>query len=345
MGSDRSESRAEADAGHTGREAGDPREIPAKGWKAVALRTKQQVKHDNITILAAGVAFYLLLALAPATVAILAIYGLVADPSGVAEDINQFGATLPADARQLMTDQLRTAASSSGGKLGFGLVIGLVAAVLGASKGARSMIEAVNVAFDEEETRGFVKLRVLALTFTLGFIVMMLVGLGAITILPAIGDRLGSGGRLAASVLRWPVLAVVALAALAALYRWAPDRDDARWRWVTPGALVAAVLWLLGSALFTIYADHFGSFGKTYGALGAVVVLMLWLFLTAVVILIGAEVNAESERQTRRDTTEGEARPLGRRRAYAADTVGPDPSEEPSPKDGDEAGKPSQRRS
>ncbi len=314
----------EAPGVDTGRDAEMPQQIPAKGWKSVLFRTKQQVKEDNVTILAAGVAFYLLLALAPAMVAVLAIYGLVADPAEVAKDIDQFGATLPADARELLTDQLQSAATSSDGKLGFGLLIGLVAAVLGASKGARSMIEAVNVAFDEDETRGFVRLRLLALAFTLGFIVVMLVALGAMTLLPAIGDQLGDGGRLAASVLRWPVLTLVALVALAAIYRYAPARDEPRWRWVTPGALVAAVLWLIGSALFTLYADHFGSFGKTYGTLGAVVVLMLWLFLTAAVVLVGAEVNAEAERQTRRDTTDGPSQPLGQRQAYAADTVGPD---------------------
>lgn len=315
---------SEAAARARGRRADSPQEIPGQGWRSVLLRTKQQTKEDNVTILAAGVAFYLMLALAPALVAVLSVYGFVATPADVARHVNSFGGALPADVRSLVTTQLKSAGRASNSKLGVGLVVGLVAAMIGASKGARSLIETVNIAFDEEEHRGFMKIRLLALLFTAAGLVIMIVALGAITVLPAIGDHLGTGGRVAASVLRWPMLALIMIFALSCLYRYAPDRDNARWRWVTPGALVATVLWLLGSALFTLYADHFSSFGDTYGALGAVVVLLLWLFLTAFVILLGAELNAEAERQTEYDSTKGEDRPLGERNAYAADTVGPD---------------------
>jgi membrane protein len=309
-----------------GRTADDPREIGGRGWKAIALRTKEQFRSDNVTILAAGVAFYLLLALAPALVAVLAIYGLVADPADVGTHLQDVSAALPADMRDLLDEQLRTAASASSKKLGIGLVVGMVAAVLGASKGARSLIEAINVAYDETETRGFLRLRLLALATTLGGLVIIIVALVSLTVLPTIGDEFGSAGRLVASIARWPLLAALMGFALAAMYRFAPDRDDARWRWVTPGALAAVVIWLGGSVAFTLYADHFGSFAETYGALGAVVVLMLWLFLTAMAVLVGAEINGETERQTVRDSTVGEQEAMGRRGAYAADTVGADPS-------------------
>jgi membrane protein len=307
-----------------GRHADEPQEIGARGWKSIALRTKEQFKSDNVTILAAGVAFYLLLALAPALVAVLSIYGMVSDPADISSQIGQFSGALPADMRTLLEDQLRTAATTSSSKLGIGLVVGIAAAVLAASKGARALVQATNVAYDEEETRGFVKLRVLGLCITAGGLLVIVASLLALTVLPAVGDQLGDGGRLAASILRWPLLAAVGVIALGALYRYAPDRDDAKWEWVTPGALTAVVIWLLGSVAFTIYANQFGSFGETYGALGAVVVVMLWLFITAMAVLIGAEINGEAERQTTEDTTVGEERRLGRRDAYAADTVGSD---------------------
>jgi len=315
----------------SGRQADDPREIGGAGWKAIALRTKEQFKSDNVTILAAGVAFYLLLALAPALVAMLAVYGTISDPADVGSHLDEVSGALPADMRDLLDEQLRTAASASPSELGIGLVVGLVAAVLGASKGARSMVQALNVAYDEEESRGFLKLRLLALGITAAGLVVIVASLLALTVVPAIGERLGDGYGVVASILRWPLLAAVMATALAAIYRYAPDRNNPRWRWVTPGALAALVIWLLGSVGFTIYADRFGSFGETYGALGAVVVLMLWLFLTAMAVLVGAEVNGEAERQTTKDTTIGPPRRLGQRRAYVADTVGADPSERPEP--------------
>jgi membrane protein len=281
----------------------DPTDIGLSGWKAIALRTKEQFRSDNVTILAAGVAFYLLLALAPAMAAVLAVYGMVSDPADVSSQLDSFSGALPADMRNLLDQQLHTAAAASSSKLGLGLAIGIVAAVFAASKGARSLVQAVNIAYDEDETRGFVQLRILALAITVGFLLVIVAVLLALTVVPAVGVHFGSGGRLLASIVRWPIIILLMLAALSTLYRFAPDRDDSEWRWVTPGAITGVVIWMIGSIGFTIYADHFGSFGKTYGALGAVVVLMLWLFLTAMAVLVGAEINGEAERQAVEDTT------------------------------------------
>jgi len=313
-----------------GRQADKPTEIPAKGWKAVLKRTKLQVKQDNVSILAAGVAFFLLLALAPAMVAALSIYGLVSEPEDAARHIEEMGTALPPDARDLISQQLETATSASGGKLGLSLIISIAAALWSASKGAKSLIETINVAFDEDETRGFVKLRAMSLLFTVAFVAALLVAIGVIAVLPVLGDTLGSAGDLMVTVLRWPLLAVLMIVGLAILYRYAPDRDEPKWSWVSHGAVVATVIWLIGSGIFGLYVNRFGKFGETYGTMGAVVVLMLWLYLTAFCILIGAEMNAESERQTRRDTTGGREKPLGRRAAYAADTVGEADPKKPS---------------
>jgi membrane protein len=170
----------------------------------------------------------------------------------------------------------------------------------------------------------------MSVLFTLAFVATLLVAIGVIAVLPVLGDTLGRAGDLVVTVLRWPLLAALMIVGLAVLYRYAPDRDEPRWEWVSLGAIVATVMWLAGSALFGIYVNRFGKFGETYGTMGAVVVLMLWLYLTAFSVLVGAEINAESERQTRRDTTTGRERPLGRRAAYAADTVGEANPKKPS---------------
>ncbi len=286
------------------------------------MRTKQQMKEDNASILAAGVAFYLLLALPPSLVAVLSVYGIVSDPADVQDQVDRFDAALPKGAQRLIDAQLESAASTSNGRLGVGLVIAILIALLSASKGAKSLVDAINVAYDERETRGFVRLRLLALAFTVGGVALILTGLAVITLVPTLTDPFGSGGQLLASVVRWPLLAMAMVVALAALFRYGPDRDDPRWAWVTPGAVFAAVAWVLGSLVFALLADKFGTFNETYGTLGAVAVMLLWLYITALVIIVAAEINAELERQTYEDTTEGHEEPLGDRGAFAADTVG-----------------------
>lgn len=178
------------------------------------------------------------------------------------------------------------------------------------------------MAFDERETRSFLRLRALGLAFTLAFLVVILASVAVIAVLPALLGNLGTLGRWTFAVLRWPLLAAISMVGLAALYRYAPDRDNPRWRWVSVGAVVGTVLWLAGSAVFALYANRFGTFNETYGSLSAVVVLLLWLFLTAYAILLGAEINSEMESQTARDSTEGPRRPMGERGAHAADTLG-----------------------
>ena len=284
-----------------GRGADDPTDIPAPGWKAIALRTKEQVKSDSVSILAGGVAFYSVLAIFPAMVALLSIYGLVSDPADVTGQINDLSAGLPNEVRRLIVDQLQAVASTSGSSLTAGLVVSVLAAVWAASKGMKALMEAINVAYDEDETRGFVKVRLLAYGFTVGGVLLVVATVFAITALPALGEHLGAVGRLTASIVRWPILAAVMLLGLAVIYRFAPAREHARWQWVTPGSLVAGLLWVVGSVLFAVYVNNFGSYNETYGSIGAVVVLMLWLYLTAFVVLLGAELNGEAERQAGRE--------------------------------------------
>jgi membrane protein len=311
-------------ADERGREATKPRQIPPKGWKDIAVRVKDQVKEDNLPLLAAGLAYYAILALFPTIIAAVTLWGLVADPAELQSQINSLMAPLPQEARAAIEPVLTSATNRAGAALSIGFVVGLALALFSASGGMAGMIKGVNLAYDEPQTRKFFKLRALALVMTLGAIVVGLIALGLVVVLPALLDSLGLGpvGEFLARWLRWPVLFVVVIVALGMIYRYAPERDNPQFRWVSWGAVIATVLWLIGSGLFSLYVTNFGNYNRTYGTVAGIVILLLWLFLTGFVVLLGAEINAEMERQTRRDTTEGEERPLGQRGADAADTVG-----------------------
>jgi membrane protein len=307
-----------------GRQADRPTEIPKRGWKDILVRTWAEAKDDNVSLLAAGVGFYALLALVPALIAAVALYGLFADPTQIESQVSDLLGAAPAEVRDLVVSQLQDITQSRSSAIGLSAIIGVVVALWSASSGTKQLIGAINAAYDETETRKFFKLRGLAIMLTVGAILFLLVTVGLIAFLPSVLESVGLGdvGRTAASIARWPLLAVLFVVGLALLYRLAPDRDDPEWRWVSPGAVVATVLWIAGSALFSYYTANFGSYNETYGSLGAIVVLMLWLLLTSYSIILGAELNAEIERQTAKDSTEGRDLPLGQRDAEVADTVG-----------------------
>jgi membrane protein len=310
-----------------GEHAEAPTQIPARGWWQVVRRAFKEASADHVPMLAGGVAFFAFLAVFPALIAGLTLYGLVADPAQVAQQIESLATALPEDARPILLDQLNAVAAASNGALTTGLIISLLAALWSASSGTGNLMQAVNIAYDEDESRGFVKLRAVALALTLGALVFVLVTLTLVAVVPPLLEslQLGIVGTVVAQVVRWGLLLGLIIVALAVVYRVAPDRDAPRFSWVTTGAIVAAALWILGSVGFSLYVNNFGSYNKTYGALAGVVVLMLWLFLTSYIVLLGAEINAESERQTRRDTTTGEPVPMGQRRAVAADSVADEP--------------------
>ena len=308
-----------------GRDAEAPTEIPARGWKDVLFRVKQEVKDDELPFLAGGVAFFALIALVPALIAVVSLFGLVADPGEVQRQVADTLAGAPAEVRDLAETQLESITQSSDTGLGIGLAVGIALALWSASAGMANLISALNRVYDEQETRKFVRKRGLALLLTLGAVAAVTVAFVVVAVVPAaVADSsLGTAARWTVSILRWPALAIGFILGLAVLYRLAPDREDAGWRWLTPGALVATLLFIAGSLLFSLYTASFASYNETYGALGAVVITMLWLQLTAFAILIGAEVNAELEHQTVEDSTRGPEQPLGRRGAVVADSVGP----------------------
>jgi membrane protein len=306
-----------------GTQADSPTQIPAGGWRQVLSRALGASKEDNIPLLAAGVAFFGFLALFPAAIALVTLAGLVVDPGQITQQAQSFTAGLPPASQQVISEQLTAITQSSGGALTTGLVVSLLAALWSASSGASNLMTAVNIAYKEKETRGFLKLRGLALLLTLGTVVFLVLTLALIAVVPVVLQALPLGplGTVLAQVLRWALLVALILAGLAMLYRVAPDRNAPKLRWVGVGSVVAAVLWLLGSVGFSLYVNYFGNYNKTYGALAGVIVLLLWFFLTSYIVLLGAEINAQAEYQTGRDTTIGEPRPMGQRDAVVADSM------------------------
>lgn len=317
----RAEARAEAGRG---REAQKPAQIPGRGWLDVLRRVKQQLEEDRLSIIAAGVAFYALLAVFPSLLAVVAIYGLVADPVEIERQANAMRSMMPAQAADMLLRQLQGLIATDRGALGFGAIVGILLALWSASAGVRTLMEALNVAYDEKERRGFLRFYSTALFLTLAGIVAVIVAIGIVVAVPIVLGFLGLDSVVDAILryARWPLVAVFVMFGLAVLYRYGPSRDEPRWRWVSWGAAIATTLWLAGSAAFSLYVTRFGNYNETYGSAAAVVILLMWLLLSAYAVLIGAEINAELERQTTRDTTEGSEKPLGKRGAYAADTVG-----------------------
>jgi membrane protein len=309
-----------------GREAEAPSEIPRAGWRDILLRLKDAVREDRITLVAAGVAFYAMLALFPAMIVVVSIYGLVMDPEEIATQVRTLG-VLPGDVRSILTGQLDALARAPSGRLSLSLALGVLVALWSASAGMRALVTGVNAAYSEAETRGFVRLRGLAFVLTLGGSLVTVLALAVIVALPVAARRLPDPAGLLVSVLRWPLLAAVLIAGLAVLYRVGPSRKDARWQWLSWGSVAATGLLLVASMLCSLYASYAPAQNKTYGAFFGVIVLLFWLFLSAFAVLLGAELNAELELQTRRDTTVGPPQPLGERGAYVADHVAGSPND------------------
>lgn len=306
-----------------GREAETPEQIPSGGWKAIAQRSLGEIKSDYIVLMSAGVAFKLFLALFPAIVAAVTIWSLVSDPQTIMTQTENFTSALPGEAAEFLQSQIDNVAQSGRAALSVALITSVALALWSASGGMAGIMEGCNAAYDEVESRSFPVKRGIALVLMVGAILFLILTLSIIAVLPALLGNVGLGSvaRTTIRILQWPVLAVIVMVSLAVIYKYAPDRDHPEFRWSSWGAVIATVLWLIGSALFTVYVSNFGSFGRTYGTFAAIIIVMLWLWLTSFMILMGAEINAEMERQTVKDTTVGEPQPMGQRGADPADTT------------------------
>jgi membrane protein len=313
--------------GVPGEEAEKPTEIPPKGWLQVVKRGWAEAKADQVPLLGAGVAFFAFLALFPAVIALVTLYGLFADPSVIADQVNSLTA-LPGDVRQLIVDQVN---NQSRATLGWSAILAIALALFSASGGVNNLMTAINVAYDEEDDRNPIKKRLIALALTLGAIVFIVIMLGLVAVVPALLQGIFGDSpviRFLLSAARWVLLVVLVTVALALLYRIAPNRDAPKVRWVSVGAGVATLLWLVASIGFSVYVSTFGNYAKTYGVFAGIIVLLFWLWITSYAVLLGAEINAEAEQQTVADTTKGPAQPLGQRNAVKADST---PQDQPTP--------------
>ncbi len=310
-----------------GRHARKPSEIPTRGWRDIASRVWEELTADHVSVVSAGVAFFGLLALFPAIGALMSIAGLFMDPGAIESQLSTVASVLPEDAAAILQKQARSVASNSGTGLGLAALLGVILSLYGASKGMRTLMEGMNIAYDEEEERGFVKEYAVSFALTLVLVFGLLVALGFTIVVPALLGNLGLPDLIVTAVEwgRWPLLAIFTIFGLAILYRYGPSREDPQWRWVTWGSVIATILWIAGSIAFSIYVRNFGSYGESYGALGGVIILLTWLWLSAFIVLLGAEINSEMEHQTEHDTTTGQDLPRGERGAVKADEVGRSP--------------------
>jgi membrane protein len=307
-----------------GRDATAPTEIPAKGWKDVFWRVKSELAEDHIGLISAGVAFYALLALFPTITALMALAGLILDPSDITEQMATVAAVIPEAAAEIVLDQAVSVAGSGSAGLGFAFVFSLGLALYSASRGVASLVEGLNVAYDETETRGFFRLLATNLALTGLMVVGLIAGLIATLAVPAALSWIGlpDWAETAVGLASWVVLGLLTITGLAALYRWGPNRADAKWRWLTPGALTSAALWLIASIGFSVYVSNFSSYNESFGSMAGVIILLTWLWLSAYIVLLGAELNSEIEAQTAQDSTTGPAQPMGERGAEKADSLG-----------------------
>ncbi len=306
-----------------GRDAAAPTQIPAAGWLQVMRRVWRETASDRTSMTAASCAFFALLALFPGISVLISLYGLAFDPASIEQQLQAVRGVLPEAAFDLVAQRLHDLATRPAAQLSWSLVVGVLVALWSASAGTKALMSALNTAYEEQEKRGLVRFNLTALFFTLCGIAGVVVALGLIVGLPAVLrlELVGTGGRIAARLASYVLLLVSVVIGLALLYRFAPSRRRASWRWITPGSILAAVVWLAASILFSFYVGRFASYDATYGPLGAVVVLLVWFYISAFVVMLGAELNAELELQTGRDTTRGHERPLGRRGAFVADHV------------------------
>lgn len=308
-----------------GRYSSSPVQIPWPGWKDILWRTYQRTNDDRLLATAAGVVFFGLLAVFPAITALVSSYGLFADPSTIGANLRTLAMMLPDGSFAIVQDQIARVLAKGTTELGTTFLFGLALAVWSANAGVKAVIDALNVVYEEREKRSFIRLNLLSLAFTIGCIAALMVMVSAVVAFPLALDHLGlkPASQSIVSLARWPLMLVILLVGLGILYRFGPSRRAARWEWLSVGTLAAALLWIAGSAGLSWYLASFANYNATYGSLGAAIGLMMWMWMSAIIVLCGAELNSEIEHQTARDSTVGPAKPLGARGAVMADTVGP----------------------
>lgn len=306
-----------------GYRAEKPGEIPKKGWKNIGKRILSQLQEDHVQIVSAGVAFYFFLSLFPMIVAAISVYGLVLNPSQIQQHITELSGVLPSEAYQIIQGIMEPMLDKPSETFGWGFALSILISLWSANKGTRALFEGINIAYNEKDDRNFFKKTGLTLLFTLGGILIGLISILIVILFPAFVQWFGFSSFIESllSLGRWVLLGALIVFSISLLYKFAPHRDNPQFKWVSWGAIAGTFLWIAGSLLFSWYVQNIGSFDEMYGSFAAVIILLMWLFLTSFIVLLGAEINSEMEHQTAWDTTVGEKKPMGHREAYHADHV------------------------
>ncbi|MDQ1194343.1 YihY/virulence factor BrkB family protein [Agrobacterium sp. SORGH_AS 787] len=307
-----------------GRDAEAPQDIPAKGLRDVFWRVVKAIIADRVTLIAAGVTYFMLLSLFPALGALVALYGFVADPTAIMAHISFLAGVFPPGSFDLILDQLTSLTQQATSTRSLAFFGGLLVAIWSANSGIKALFDAMNVAYREDEKRSLVRLNLLSLGFTFCALVVAIVLIATIGILPAVLKYLwlDDWQELLARLARWPFIILVFGCGISMIYRYGPSREEAKIKWLSWGVMFSSVLWLVASVLFSFYLENFANYNATYGTLGALIGLMVWVWISVIILIVGAEINAELEHQTRKDSTTGAPKPMGERGAFVADTVG-----------------------
>lgn len=310
--------------GDRGRDAEAPQDIPAKGLRDVFWRVVKAIMADRVTLIAAGVTYFMLLSLFPALGALVALYGFVADPTAIMAHIGFLAGVFPPGSFDLIMNQLTSLTQQATSTRSLAFFGGLLVAIWSANSGMKALFDAMNVAYQEDEKRSLVRLNLLSLGFTFCALVVAIILIAAIGVLPAVLKYLwlDDWQEFLARLARWPFIILVFGCGISMIYRYGPSREEAKIKWLSWGVVFSTVLWLVASVLFSFYLENFANYNATYGTLGALVGLMVWVWISVVILIVGAEINAELEHQTRKDSTTGSPKPMGERGAYVADTVG-----------------------
>jgi len=312
------------DRAKKGQHASQPSDIPFKGWKDIGKRIIDQVVRDNLSLVAAGVAFFALIAIFPAIAALVSVYAYVASPSDISQHLSEFVTLLPDSSREIILSQVSDIVQRSDASLSFAALGTLLLAIWSSSMGSQALITACNISYREEAKRSFLKELVVRVLFSIGAIIVAIFALLIVGILPVVLNLVGLNEsiELFIKLISWPLLAFTFHFALVILYRYAPHRENAKLCWITLGSVIATALWIAASIGFSFYVTHFASYNETYGSLGGVIVMLMWLYISAFIIILGAVINAATEQQTQEDSTVGPDKKQGERGAYVADNYG-----------------------
>jgi membrane protein len=280
-----------------------PTEISFSGWKTILVDVKDQIAENNVVIVSAGVGFFGFLAIFPAIMALISIYGLAMDPRQIEEQLTKISSVVPEQTYEILKQRVENFINTSGGTLGWGTAFGILFGIWSANKGTKSLFTGVDIAYETKSNRGFLKQNGLTLLFTFGAIILIILSVALIVAFPAIVNKISLPGNIESLVswLRWLIMALILVSCISLVYAFAPERKRPKFKWVIPGSLLATVLWLIASWGFSYYISNFGNFGEIYGSIAAVVILMLWLYLSSFIILLGAELNAELENYANQD--------------------------------------------